>query len=264
MNSPFLFQNITALLLLGVIFASCLYLLLSRRVSKFIYPRSKILLVLYRAATTVCFSVSLIGLISGIWLFYEVEIDAISRACWKRTYTWQTITPEMPQREVAEILGSPFQRLNLPNHEEAVYCLSPLGGSATGIVTFKKNESESELTVSDKIPADQAVLENLRGWIPAPSSNTYANYSVMISDSSSFGAFYGLLGLAILSLYPFKLNELSALRMIYLPLGALTLKTIYENHQAAEWHFGSFSISQLVTVILIAWIIRLGLILGRD
>jgi hypothetical protein len=52
--------------------------------------------------------------------------------------------------------------------------------------------------------------------------------------------------------------------MLYAPLAALVFKIIYENHQAAGWQFELFSISSLLTLIVIGWIIRMGLILGPD
>ncbi len=264
MNSPFLFQNIVVLLILIAIFACCLYLLLSKNISERLCRRSKIFLVLYRAATTAAFSIALIAVLIGIWTFYTIEIDDISRDCWARTYRWQKIVPAMSHDQVAEILGKPFDTLNYENGQRAIYCTNPIGGLESGTIVFTSNEIETELKVSSKTPDDREILENLNGWIPDKSSKTYANYAQIISESSSFCAFYGLLGLALLSLYPFKMSELSALRMLYAPLAALVLKIIYENHPANGWHFELFSISPLIMIILIGWIVRLGIILVPD
>ncbi len=264
MNSPFLFQNISVLLLLTVIFAGGLYLLLSKKVSNFIGTRSIISLVLYRAATTVVFSFIFLGFLVGISLFYFIEIDDLSRDCWKRTYQWQTIVPGMPREQVAAIMGKPFLSYKAENNEHSTYCINPIGSLENGTIIFKPDINKSGTTVLSKTPDDEAILENLHGWIPDKSSKTYANYAEIISVSGAFCAFYGLFGLALLTLYPFKLSELFALRMIYTPLAALLMKAIYENHQAADWHFELFSISPLLTVILVGWIIRVMVILAPD
>jgi hypothetical protein len=264
MNSPFLFQNIIVLTILIAIFAGCLYLLLSKDVSEYICRRSKFFLVIYRAATTAVFSASSIGLLTGIWLFYTIEINEISRDCWKRTYQWQTIVPEMPHDQVTEILGEPFNTTNAEDGQQAVFCTNPIGGLESGIINFTNNKKQTELKVLNKTPDDRQILENLNGWLPEKSSKTYANYAEIISDSSSFCAFYSLLGLAILSLYPFKMRELSTLRMLYAPLAAILLKAIYDNHHANVWQFELFSVSPLITIILIGWIVRVCLILATD
>jgi hypothetical protein len=263
MNSPFLLQNILVLLLLTAIFSGSLYLLLSKKIGNFICHRSKILLVIYRATTTIVSSLSLIGLLIGFWLFYIIEINDVSRDCWKRTAQWQTIVPGMPLDKVTEIMGNPFYAYNFENGQQATYCLNPID-QTSGTIVFNSNSNGTEFTVSSKIPDDEEIPENSRGWIPQKSSSGYATYAEIISDSSSFCAFYGLFGLAILSLYPFKMGELDALRMIYTPLAAFVFKTIYENHQTTAWHFELFPISSLLTVILIGWIIRLGIILAPD
>lgn len=264
MNSPFLLQNVIVLTLLIAVFAACLYLLLSRKVSNYICNRSKFLLVLYRVATTVAVSFSLIGLLTGVWLFYLIEINDISRDCWARTYKWQTIVEGMTHNQVTEILGKPFNTINYENALQATYCTNPIGGLEDGTIIFTRNQIETELKVSSKTPNDREILGNFNGWIPEKSSNTYTNYAKIISESSSFCAFYALFGLAILTLYPFKMSELSTLRMLYVPLAALLLKAIYENHPATGWQFELFSISPLITVILIGWIVRLAIILAPD
>ena len=264
MNSPFLVQNIIVLIALTAIFAGCLYLLLSKDVSEFIYLRSKFFLVIYRAAVTAFFSISLIGLLVGVWLFYTIEINEISRDCWARTYKWQTIVPGMPQKQVVEIIGEPFNILNSEGGQQDIYCTNPVGGVESGTINFTKNINRTELIVLDKTPDDQQILANLRGWLPEKSSKTYADYAEMISDSSAFCAFYGLLGLAILSFYPFKMRELSTLRMLYAPLAALLLKAIYDSHQTHVWQFEIFSVAPLITIILIGWIVRVCLILAAD
>ncbi len=264
MNSPFLFENIVVLLLLIGIFTGSLYLLLSKKLSDYICNRSKVFLVLYRAATSVALAASLVGLFSGIWLFYLIEINDFSRDCWKRSYQWQTIVPGMSHDQAAEIMGKPFSIYRYQNGEQSTYCINPISGLDSGTIIFSGNTNEPELKVFSKTPDDQTVLENLRGWIPDKSSKTYANYAEIISDSSAFCAFYGLFGLAILTFYPFKMSELSTLRMLYTPLAALVLKAIYESHRTAVWDFELFSVSPLFTIIIIGWIVRLGIILGSD
>jgi hypothetical protein len=264
MNSPFLFQNTVVLLLLISVFAVSLYLLLSKNIGDYICNRSKILLVLYRAATSVVLSASLIVLLSGIWLFYIIEINDVSRDCWKRSYQWHTIVPGMQYAQAAEIMGNPSGTLKYQNGEQSVYCISPINGLDSGTIIFSRNPNEPELKILSKTPDDQTVLENLRVWIPDKSSKTYANYAEIISDSSAFCAFYGLLGLAVLTFYPFKMSELSTLRMLYAPLAALVLKAIYDSHQTSVWDFELFSAAPLFTIIIIGWIVRLSIILGSD
>jgi hypothetical protein len=264
MNSPFLVQNIIGLILLAVVFAGSIYLLLSKKTSNFLCHRSKILLVLYRVATTVVFSVSIIGFLCGIWIFYVIEFDDVSRDCWKRSSDWQAVVPGMSHEEAVKILGKPILKSQSEVGERATYCLNPIGELNSGTIVFGGKATGGEMRVLEKTPNDQVVLENLQGWIPAKSSKTYANYAGIISNSSSFWAFYGLLGLAILSLYPFNLRELSGLRMIYAPLAGGVFKIIYESQQSAGWQFELFSVSPLLTLILIGWIVRMGLILGPD
>jgi hypothetical protein len=183
MNSPFLVRNIIAVLLLTSLFAGSLYLLLSKKISDFIWLRSKIFLVLYRAATTIVFAVSTIGLLCGIWLFYTIEFNDVSRDCWRRGREWQKIVPGMAYEQAAGIMGKPVLKYRSADGERATYCIDPIGDLDSGTVVFVNDPNGTGLKVSEKTPSDQAISESLSGRIPEKTSKTYANYAGMISDS---------------------------------------------------------------------------------
>lgn len=266
MSSPFLLYNIGVLLLVISAFLIGIYLLFSKKVKIFLIRYPIFLQVLFRAFTVIYAAFLAIVLLITIGLFMEIEVSTDSRACWKRNYEWKNIQIGMTQKEVIQILGEPLRRDDWSGLRYS-YERHPLDYISLADVTFDPNSAPNleDMKVISKYPDDARMAEDLSEWLPYRSF-AYDTALKAISSGSAGFSFLGLIILAIISLIPFSLRDKWTSRMLYIPLVTMLFGFIYEHHQvaASAWRFDLFFIYPLYAVILIAWLIRLVIVVMSE
>lgn len=243
------------------------YLLFSKKVKTFLSRYSIFLQVLFRAFTIIYMAFLSIVLFISVLFFLDIEVSSSSRECWKRNYEWKNIQIGMTQKQVVQILGQPLRQDNWSGLRYS-YERHPLNYISMADVTFDPNSAPNveDMKVISKYPDDTRMAEDLSEWIPYPNSFEYDTALERISSGSATFSFLGLVILTTLSLIPFNLRDKWTARMLYVPLATILFGIIYEHHQTVSyaWRFDLILIYPLYAVILIAWLIRLIIVVKSE
>src|SRR5437660_638509 len=112
MYSPFLWQNVSLLLLALANFVLSVRLLVSRQVKSYFNHRPVVLHIVLRASSILYTMLSSVAVLMVILLFCLFEVFPEARACWNTHAYWKKIHVGMPQQEVVQLVGQPDEALD--------------------------------------------------------------------------------------------------------------------------------------------------------
>jgi hypothetical protein len=252
MSSPFLWLNVSLLLLALANFGLSVRILVSRQVKSYFNHRPVALHIVLRASSILYAMLSSVAVLLVILLVCLFEVFPEARACWNTHASWKKIHVGMTQQEVVQLLGQPDESLE----DLYYYRLHPLERWQGSIAfTPEARQGGEGLHVVSKNPPDEAERQAKLAWI----SLTYLDpfFIDNIVDSAGTLAFLGIIVLAVVSLLPLSLRNGWDSWMLYTPLITLLLGTTYEMNIKGGWRFDLFLLCPLYFVILGSWFVRL-------
>jgi hypothetical protein len=255
MRSPFFWRSVTSIVLGLANFAIAVQM--ARITGRAAGHRAFPWRILLRASSILYVAVSAMALILLVQFIYTMEFSDLADSSWRRNQGWEKLHLGMSPAEAIAIMGRPDQETTLGSKDELQfeYGLHPYDRIGEGFLKFKANPAltSGDLQLAQKSPEFVNEQQALRHWLP-----DYARPCVIYEtmETAAVVAFFAMLGLSLISIFPWGVRRGWLSWALYTPLIALLLVSLYEKFHLPGWRLDSLVFYPAYFLIMTAWCIR--------